>query len=384
MHGEKECARAQGAEQHRGGAAYGGPFLPAAQPKQAAGLPGDQAGGRPRHFDRHGPLYAPAELDFLKNATHVRQQGGIGRKAHCRIRFQHARNQRNSGRVQVRAELPDVRGGPVQARQHHVNRGRAFKRRPPRQHVKQRGAKAVNVGAKIHFLAAGFFRRHVVGRAHYRPISLVLRFAEKFRQSEIHHLRLAARAEKNVLGLHVAVDQPELARRLQTLGHIYVRLEGAHLVKLPASGYLVVQPPLAHKLHHNVRLQPLILVEVVYLHHVRVVQLGGRLGLTAELLKIFVMPEVLHHLQGYKPAQLLIVCSIYHAHPAGPQPLQQDKRPESRRYPLVRVAVRTVEFRERGQTGYIKLLVAGNTIDLVHPVNNHAALGIHVPTPKRL
>jgi hypothetical protein len=130
-------------------------------------------------------------------------------------------------RTNRRFQVRDLRNVVLQDRGHGFSRGVTTKSPAPGHHLIQNGAERKHVGTRIDRLAAHLLRRHVAHCAHHHargrmrgdgdavlPWSLL---GSQLCQSKIENLHAPVAADKQVVGLQVAVNDTFVVRRCQTL-----------------------------------------------------------------------------------------------------------------------------------------------------------------------
>ncbi len=177
-----------------------------------------------------------------------------------------------------------VRGGQfgLEVLLHHLRRVLALVGDDAGHHVVERRAQRVDVRLRTDRVEAhDLLGADVVRRAERLAF---LRFGGLFvgdragepHVGEFHNLALG---DHDVLGLHVAVNQPALMGVLERLGDLDRDLDRTRLVVPLVLDDVVVDGSAVHVLHHKV-VRFTVLTDVERLHDVGVVELRGRLALT--------------------------------------------------------------------------------------------------------
>ncbi len=182
-----------------------------------------------------------------------------------------------------------------------------------RQSVVKRRTKRIHIRAKIERLFLHLLRRNVIGRA-----PDFLRILLHRGEAEVNELRIAIRVEKNILGLHIAVDDTLVGRALKRKRRLLANLENALNVSLARRGVHEREERTARgKLHCDVG-HALADAVAVDLNDVRVNEARGGLRLLLKLLnKCRVCAEFLQHdLDGDRAIEHFVAPHIDAAHAA--------------------------------------------------------------------
>ena len=164
-------------------------------------------------------------------------------------------------------------------------------RRGPRpcDHFIEDHAEAPDVGTVIDRLAAGLLRRHVGGGSHHDALSragnrghvrLVRGRRPHLGEAEIEHLHVIARADEDVGGLDVAVDDARGMRGVQRVGDLDAHVE--HRGQAQRTGGEPILQRRALQILHDDERPPVLLADVVDGADVRVVQRRRRLRFARE------------------------------------------------------------------------------------------------------
>ncbi|MCY1008945.1 hypothetical protein OV079_25985 [Nannocystis pusilla] len=239
------------------------------------------------------------------------------------------------------------------------------------QRLVERHAQAELVGQRVGRAAAELLRRHVRrrpeqdarGRAgRLRPRQrdlvgvLVVVLVAEADQAEVDHADPAVAADQDVVGLDVAVDEAGRVRRRQA-----ARRLGEHRRDLAPAPTLLREPcPKGHagdELHGD---EHLVAVEadLVDLDHVRVRQLGQRLGLAQQPIlpaRVRLAVAALQQLDRDLAVELRIVGRVDHSHRPGAEAAEQreatDPSRNGGRLVVPGLAAGTVVGCPKGHTG---------------------------------
>ena len=229
-------------------------------------------------------------------------------------------------RQALQADRPEVAGqardeaagrggvGPphLLQRRHHVH---PAERRTAGQHLVQDRPEPVHVRCRADrpHVPGRLLRRHVARRPHHRPARgqpgrhLVL-----LGEAEVGQLQRPVLRPQHVRRLQVAVDDAALVGVVNSPGeHLGLLGRPPRLQHLVAQ--LLVQAPALGELQHQVRAvvgRP----DLVDAGDVRVVELGGDLGLAAEPARLELVRHP-QHLDRHRPRELQVECPVDPAHP---------------------------------------------------------------------
>ena len=288
----------------------------------------------------------------------------------CGFRLEHAGDDRLDPFVQPGDDLAERRGRAVEARLHHLEWRFAVERRPPGQRVVQRGPETVNVGPLVRLLPPDLLGGDVVGGT---PDAAGGGLVDEAGQAEIHEFRLHFLVKKNVLRLHVSMREPDLAGRLERLGHVDADFQDQAGIEGFAFRDHLVEPLAGHQLHDDVGLS-LGFAKRVDLRDVRVVKLGGSLGFALEgLERVPVFAQgTQHDLDCDVPAEGFVLGDVHAAHPAHSEQAEKDERSEFRGHRLDGATVRALDFHERFERRDVDAFTAARTGNNFKPVRNDA------------
>ena len=241
----------------------------------------------------------------------------VGLVAIVGILLQRAIDHVGSGAGDIRRECLQADDMALEMLQGHQRRVFRFERRPPRQRMEERAAKAVHVAPEIFRVMIQFFGRHVIGRS---P-DLILRFLrllQRHRETKVHDLRRVRVREKNIAGLHVAVNQPGLNCGAQPHRRLDADLQHLDFRDSPLQVHEVVKGAFVHQLHGDVILA-VVAPEREDLHDIGMIDRRGNLRLGFELLDVFLILAELfpQKLQGDDAVQIDIARPVNGAHPPG-------------------------------------------------------------------
>ena len=237
----------------------------------------------------------------------------------------------------------------------------------------ERRAEAVDVAPRAVHLLLDLLGGDVVGRA---PELLHLPLRSAARDAEVHELRVHVLVEEDVVRLHVAVEEPDLLRRLEALGdlHPHAQHEGRVEDRLVRDE----RPEVAARdeLHLEVRVVAL-LAEGVDLRHVRVVEARRVLRLVLERLErlLVVAQRLLHHLHGDLAPERLVLAEEGGPHAARSEAPQEREVRELRRHARLRVASGALDLGERREPADVDLRPAGGALHLLEGLHRDLVFG---------
>ncbi len=243
---------------------------------------------------RHGP---GEDLLALEPGAEVASEGRGGRVTVRRDLL----DRLPADPVELGRRLGTAQGGGHRRLPEHLlleleDRARLEGERPDEAPVEDE-AERVDVGPPVDLLALELLGRHVVGRAYEVAVLREGRPGEVAREAEVGELR-APRAEldEDVLGLHVAVDDPALVGVLEALGDLGREAgEGAPVDLSVDERPLEVLP--LDEVHGEPALLP-VEAHVVHLDDRGVAEARDRLGLAFEALGHLDGRVAAQHLQG--------------------------------------------------------------------------------------
>jgi len=186
----------------------------------------------------------------------------VSRRARETIRWrarEHVHDQRIESSRQCGIEVAHVRRRLVQPTANHLLAGIGRERLRPGEHLVQNAAEAVDVGALVDRIAEQLLRAHVLRRADHQPAPrerILRRLGDRFGDTEVDDFRdlfPAPRVRENhVVGFEVAMDDSELVRGRQSVGHLTRDLDRASRIERAVACDHGRQRVAVHVLHHEV------------------------------------------------------------------------------------------------------------------------------------
>ena len=252
----------------------------------------------------------------------------VGRRvAHRRVLRQQLGDDRLERPRHVGDELVERRRVVVHLPVGDAHRVVAGERRTPGDHLVHHDAERVEVAARVGLGALGLLRREVRRRAHHRAGLGEVRLGRRVEgpgDAEVGDLHRAVRADEDVRRLDVAVDEPGGVGEAEGGGDLAGDL-GRLLRREVAVGAQDVGERAPVDVLHGDEVGRGVLAPVEHVDDVRVVEVGGRLGLAAEALDEVGVDGELgeQHLDRHLAIEQAVVAEEHVGHPAAPDALQQ-------------------------------------------------------------
>ena len=277
----------------------------------------------------------------------IRQQRLVVRIAADGLGLEHPHNDLRHRLRAARRHLCERPRRPQEPPLHHLHRVGPLEGRHPGNGVIERCAQRIDVRAQVHLLLTQRLGGDVVGRAPDLVVRGGLRPGERG-DAKVGQLRLVRLVDKNVLGLHIAMDQALLGGGAQPLGNLPPHVQHRQRVHRPIVHQPVERTRL-HQLHYQIGLRGH-LAKGVDPHDVRAIELGRGLRLVPETLdeggilgRLLAQDDLHRHLA----LQPVIEALVDRAHPAGTNQPHQPVLPQLPWHHHLRPARRARHLRKR-------------------------------------
>ena len=141
---------------------------------------------------------------------------------------------------EARPTLARARSVLLEVRVDHGDVGATLERQRSGQRLEEQAAERIDVGPAVDLVAANLLGRDVVDRSHQLPVGRAA-VRDALREPEVRQVGVLAAAlevEKDVRGLHVAVDEALCVRGVQGIGDLRGDGQGTFgaRVRRPAAG----------------------------------------------------------------------------------------------------------------------------------------------------
>ena len=279
--------------------------------------------------------------------------GIVIREALLRIEAEHVIDHVLGARGEAQAAVSQLHAAAFDAAQLLDAVRVRLMRRAAGQRVEKRGAEAEDVAAVILLVLQDLFRRDIVGRGpNFR--AFVRSALGEEGETEVHDLRGAAFGEKDVRGLHIAMDQAEVLRGAQSLGDLMADAQCIAFRELAFLADAAFEAAAANEFHGEVKVT-LVMAHGVELDHVRMRDAGRDERLLAKLLQTLRIAAVaaVQDLQSNAAAERFVLRLEHAAHAALADLPHDHEMIETTTHTDHLTAKRALQLRERLQRRHV-------------------------------